>query len=184
MRKLLLTRKSECVQPIRKLIAKQKHRTLVLWTIDCSARILPIFEKAYPKDKRPREAVKAAKDWAQGKIKMPVAKKAALASHKAATAIAEENPAACAAARAMGHVVGTVHVETHALGIVFYGLTAFVYAAKQKNATKVIAKELKWMYDRLLYWQKNITKVKIMWTPFLLRDDVPNKEALLMKKGK
>ena len=182
MKKLLVTRESACLQPIRELIEKQKHRTLVLWSIECAERVLPIFEGKYPQDKRPREAVEAAKAWACGKIKMPVAKKAAHAAHNAATAVAEENPAACAAARAMGHVVGTVHIETHAMGLVMYGITAFVYSAEKEEADYVIAKECKWLYGRLLYWEANIDKVDKTWASFLLNDDVPNKEKLLRQK--
>lgn len=182
MRKILVTRESPCIQPIRELIEKQKHRTIISWTIDCAERILPIFEKKYPKDKRPREALEAAEEWSRGKIKMPVAKKAAHAAHNAATAVAEKDPAACAAARAMGHVVGTVHVETHAIGVVMYGITAFVYSAEKKDADDVIAKECRWFYDRLLYWESNIDKENTAWASFLLDDDVPNKEKLLRQK--
>ncbi|MFA6888562.1 MAG: putative immunity protein, partial [Candidatus Woesearchaeota archaeon] len=161
---------------------KQKHKTLVLWTIECAKHVLPIFEQKYPLNKRPRKAVEAAKAWAQGKIKMPVAKKAALAAHNAATAVVEKDSAACAAARAMGHVVGTIHVETHAMGFVIYAITAFIYAAKQKNVDDVIAEECKWLYDRLLYWEAHIDKVDTTWAPFLLKDNVSNKEKLLRKK--
>ena len=45
MKKLLVTRESACLQPIRELIEKQKHRTLVSWTIECAEHILPIFEE-------------------------------------------------------------------------------------------------------------------------------------------
>ena len=176
-KKLLVTRESPCLQPIRELIEKQKHRTLVLWAIDCGEHILPVFE-----EKHPREAVEAAKAWARGTIKMPVAKKAAHAAHNAATAVAEIDPAGCAAARAMGHVVGTVHVETHAIGVVMYGVTAFVYAAEQENVDDVIARECGWFIDRLLYWEANIDKIEAKWASFLLRDDVPNKEKLLKQK--
>ncbi len=181
MKKLLFTRESPCLQPIRALIEKQKHRTLVLWAIDCAQRILPIFENRVPDDPRPRLAVHAARAWARGEIKMPIAKKAAHATHSAATAAADD-PAACAAARAIGHVVGTVHVETHAIGVPMYGLTAFVYAAKQQNADTSVAEEIQWMYDRLLYWEVNIDSVDTTWASFLLRDDVPNKERLLRQK--
>ncbi|PIU21641.1 MAG: hypothetical protein COT15_01205 [Candidatus Diapherotrites archaeon CG08_land_8_20_14_0_20_34_12] len=182
MKKLLVTRESACLQPLRELIEKQKHRTLVLWTIECANSILPIFEEKYPQDKRPREAIEAAKAWANGKIKMPIAKKAAHATHNAATAVAEEDPAACAAARAIGHVVGIIHVETHALGFVIYAITAFVYAARKKDADDVIAKKCKWLYDSLLYWEANIDKEKRIWASFLLNDNVPNKEKLARQK--
>lgn len=187
MKKLLFTRESPCLQPMRELIEGQKHRTLVLWTIDCAPRVLAIFEERHPKDGHPREALKAAKAWARGDIKMPLAKGAAHAAHNAATAVCEEDPAACAAARAMGHVVGTVHVETHAIGLVMYGLTAFVYDAKGKNADEnmdeVVGKECEWFYNRLLYWEANVDKADTPWAAFLLKDHVPNKERLLRQKS-
>ncbi len=201
MKKLLLTRESPEIQPLRELIEKQKHRTLVLWVIECAGHVLPIFEDKFPEDNRPREAVEVARAWMRGEIKMPVAKKAAHAAHNTATAVAE-NPAAEAAARTMGHVVGTVHVETHAIGVVMYGVTAFVYnamlnseglkgAVEQKNvadrknfvdAAAIIERECKWFYDQLLYWEANIDKIEHPWASFLLRDDVPNKEKLLREK--
>lgn len=180
MKKILYNRESPQLLPLRNLIEKQKHRTLVLWVIDCSERILAIFEDKYPEDNRPRKAVEAAKDWASGKIKMTVAKKAALESHNAATEV-QSDLAACAAARAMGHVVGTVHVETHAIGVVMYGMTAFYHHAKD-NKDKVILKECNLFLKRLLYWEKNIDKVNNQWAGFLLRDNVQNKEMLLRLK--
>lgn len=178
MKKILFSRDSECIAPIRELIEKQKHRTLVLWVFDCAQRILTIFEDIFPNDTRPREALNMAKSWARGYVKMPAAKKAIHAAHNAA-AEAQNNPAAQAAARAVAHAAATVHVETHALGIVFYGLTAFVY---KENNEAVVERELKWFYDRLLYWEENIDKTDMKWAPFLLRDDIPNKEKLLRQK--
>ena len=181
MKKLLVTRQSPCMQPIRALIEKQNHRTLVLWAMDCAERILSIFESRYPHDERPRQALEAANAWARGQIKMPIAKKCAHAAHNAATEVSED-AAACAAARAMGHVVGTVHVETHAIGVMMYGITAFAYEAGIKNADDVIAKECHWFYERLLYWEGNTDFEDTNWAHFLLRDDLPNKELLLRQK--
>ncbi len=110
MKKLLFTRESECLQPLRELIERQKHRTLAMWAADSAGPVLAIFEEKHPQDKRPREAVEAAKAWMRGEIKMPAAKKAIHAAHNAATEV-EDDPAACAAARAMGHAAATVHVE-------------------------------------------------------------------------
>ncbi len=185
MRKMIVTRESPVLEPLRTLIENQKHRTLVMWALDCAKGILPIFETKYPKDKRPREALRAAKLWARGDIKMPIAKKAAHASHNAATEVIEDSPAAGAAARAIGHVVGTVHVETHAIGVACYGITAFVYDFIDEEQDEVINRVLTCMYDRLTYWEKQIDimdKLKTKWAPFLLRDDVPNKEKLLREK--
>jgi hypothetical protein len=179
MRKLLFTRESPEIQPLRELIEKQTHRTLAMWVIDCAPRVLQIFESRHF-DPRPRQAVEAARAWMHGEIKMPIARRTALAAHNAATAV-EDDPAACAAARAMGHVVGTIHTETHALGLVFYGLTAFVRAADPMDADAVTSAQLQWLYDRLLYWQDNADKENTKWAPFLLREG-QNKEKLLREK--
>ena len=115
MKKLIVSRDDARLQPLKTLIEKLNRKTLIMWCFECTESVLPIFEEQYTQDKRPREAVELAKKWSQGKIKMPIAKKAALASHNAASEVEKENPAASAAARAMGHVVGTVHVKTHAI---------------------------------------------------------------------
>ena len=42
-------------------------RTQRLFACDCAARVLKIFEAKYPKDKRPREAIRVARAFANGK---------------------------------------------------------------------------------------------------------------------
>ncbi len=182
MRKILFSRESEAIQPLRELIEKQKHRTLVMWAFDCAPRVLEVFERQYPDEARPRQALETAKAWARGEVKMPVAKKAIHAAHNAATE-AEAFPAAQAAARAIGHGAATVHVETHALGLVFYGLTAFIYAEGMENYDAIVERECAVFYDRLLYWEAHIDELDTPWAAFLLRDDVPNKERLLREKN-
>ena len=41
------------------------ERAQRLFAADCAAHVLPIFEKAYPNDKRPREAINAARAYAR-----------------------------------------------------------------------------------------------------------------------
>jgi hypothetical protein len=36
---------------------------VVTFAADCAERVLPIFERAYPDDPRPREAIAAVRDW-------------------------------------------------------------------------------------------------------------------------
>lgn len=157
---------------------QQDHKTLVQWSIDVAPIFLTIFEQ-HSADSRPRQALEAATAWAYGQIKMPIAKKAAHATHNAATENAA-SLAAEAAARTMGHVVGTVHVETHAIGVAMYGLTAVFHNATENKEAEV-EKVLSHLYDRLLYWQANIASLHVDWAPFLLREQ-PNKEYLLYKK--
>lgn len=121
-----------------------------MWAIDCAEHILLIFENKYPKENLPREALFAAKAGGHGQIKIPIAKKAAHATYNVATAVAEKDPAVYAAARAMGHTVSTVHVEIHAIDVVVFGITAFVYSSKPEDVDYLVARECKWFYDRLL----------------------------------
>jgi len=36
---------------------KKDQKMLALWAADCAERVLPLFEKEYPKDPRPRKAI-------------------------------------------------------------------------------------------------------------------------------
>ncbi|MBU1093874.1 MAG: hypothetical protein KKH01_05380 [Firmicutes bacterium] len=181
MNKILFNRDSIELKEIRELIEKQSHRCLVLWVIDCAPRVISIFEKRYPNDLRPREAFNATILWSKGEIKMPVARRAALDAHKAASDV-NDDLAACAAAHAMGHVLGTVHVETHAMGLMMYGLTALVLNAPIKDRQKVIECETQIFYDRLKFWESETDKEERKWASFLLKNDVPNKEKILREK--
>ena len=178
-RKILFGRNSACIQPLRALIEEQTHRTLTAWALDCAAPYADFFEARQPGDARPREALRLACAWSRGEIKRPAAKRAILAAHAAASEAA--CPAAEAAARAAAHAASTVHVETHALGLAFYGLTALALEAGPQAADRAVENELARLYGRLLYWRDNIDAHPRPWAAFLLRD-APNKERLLHEK--
>lgn len=181
MKKILYNRQSPELEKIRTLIEKQNHRTLVLWVIDCAPKVLAIFEKKYQDDLRPRRALEATILWSKGEIKMPEARRAALASHQAAADVSHDL-AACAAAHAMGHVLGTVHVETHAMGLLMYGLTAFARQADDAMKDEIVSQEINWFYERLSYWELTEHQINRAWASFLLKNNVPNKEKQLREK--
>lgn len=127
---------------------KQDQRSLAVWAADCAERVLPFFEKVYPKDKRPREAIKVCRAWVRtGVFKMSDIRGASLAAHAAARKAKENSPARFAA-RAAGQAVTTVHVSQHALGGVYYALKA-VAAADPANAEVKTAKERNWQSRHL-----------------------------------
>lgn len=174
MKKLLFTKDSECIRPLRSSVEVQTHKTLILWAFDCAPRFIELFEEYYPDDTRPREAIDVARLWAKGEVKMPIAKKAILSAHDAATD-AEDIPAAQAAARAVGHAAATVHVGTHALGIVLYGLTALIYDEKPDDVDAFAVKECEWFLERLKFWETNYDRIDTTWAPFLMKEDIPSK---------
>jgi hypothetical protein len=129
------------VQQLMRLIETQSKQTLVNWCCAYALNVmLPVYQKHFPADRRPCEAVHAAKDWLDGKIKLPEAKKLILACHEAARE-AEKTPAAQAAARAIGQAASSIHTVTHALGIAFYGAMAVAYN-KVANKTQEVYNQL------------------------------------------
>lgn len=109
-----------------KKFTKSDQRALAVWAMGCAMRALPLFEDAYPKDKRPRKAIEACRAWVRtGAFSMNDIRKASLDSHAAARkAKGKGNDAACFAARAAGQAVATAHVPQHAYGASYYGLKA------------------------------------------------------------
>ena len=116
-----------CVE-LRNLIDTQSKDTIRMWCLTYAEdKILPIFEKHCPGDDRPRNAVNAAHEYLDGKVKFPVVKNIILNECHAAARELDANPTAQAAARAVGQGSAVVHTLTHSLGIYFYGAAAVAY---------------------------------------------------------
>ena len=127
---------------------KQDQILMATWAADCAERVLPLFEKVYPEDDRPRSAIEACRTWVQtGVFRMAEIRGASLGAHAAARD-AKENDAACFAARAAGQAVATAHVPQHAYGAAYYALKA-VAAADPANAGVTVAAEWDWQAERL-----------------------------------
>ncbi len=127
LRKMLGKVDSPYILSLMRLIETQSKSTIANWCIGYTEHnILPICEKLYPEDKRPRNALNCARDWLDGKIKLPVARRIILDCHAAAREF-ETEPAAQASARAVGQAASVIHVVTHSLGMAFYGAAAIAY---------------------------------------------------------
>jgi hypothetical protein len=113
---------------LRNLIDTQSKDTIRKWCLNyAEKKILPIFEKYCPSDERPRNAIKAAHEYLDGKVKFPVVKNIILNECHAAARELENNPVAQAAARAVGQGSAVVHTLTHSLGLFFYAAAAVAY---------------------------------------------------------
>ncbi len=127
VRKMLGAADSPYIVSLMRFIETQSKKTLVDWGVGyAETHFLPVYEAVCVGDTRPREALQAARDWMAGLSKLPAAKEKILACHAAARE-AEANPAAQAAARAVGQAASIVHAPTHALGLAFYGAAALAY---------------------------------------------------------
>jgi hypothetical protein len=151
---------------IYKKYSREDQRSLASWAADCAERVLPLFERAYPKDDRPRNAIKVCRTWVRtGVFSMADIRGASLAAHAAARD-AKEDAAACFAARAAGQAVATPHVPQHAYGSAYYALKAIV-AIDPETAEVRVAKERSWQSRRL---------------PETLRDEIMER-LIIQKRG-
>ena len=128
LRKMLGAADSPYIVSLMRLIETQSKATIASWCMNyCEENILPIFEKHCPDDRRPRMAISAARDWFEGKKKLPEVKNIILNDCHAAARELENNPIAQAAARACGQAAACFHTPTHSLGLAFYGAAAIAY---------------------------------------------------------
>ena len=104
------------------LTERAGRRALVLWALSLAEEALPRLQALLPGETRPMDAVRLARQWSRGEVKMPVAKGAILACHT----VARENVSAEAAAlcHAVGQACAVVHARGHAMGFAVYELTA------------------------------------------------------------
>jgi hypothetical protein len=88
-------------------------RLSVILAVFFAEGVLPIFEKEFPEDKRPREAVEAAKAWIVNPCRETAYSAAAAAAYSADAAHAAAHAAHAAAAHA-AHAAVTHAAVTHA----------------------------------------------------------------------
>ena len=132
----------DCVA-LRELIDTQSKDTIRKWCLDyATEKVLPIFEKRCPGDARPRNAVDAASEYLDGKVKFPVVKNLILNECHAAARELDADPVAQAAARAVGQGSAVVHTLTHSLGLYFYAAAAIAYDRAGLEAAEEVYAEI------------------------------------------
>lgn len=178
--KILFSRESECLQPLLELISQQKHRVIVLWAFDCVSIPLQQLKAKYPQESRLQIAYDQCVLWAQGKIKMPIAKRAILDAHQAAKEMLD--PIDIALCHAVAQGLSSVHVETHAIGLPFYELSAIVLTHKEYD--EQVKEKVDFYIERMHYWNQHYQDEKRDWATFLMDDNRVNREFLLRHKEK
>ncbi|MFV0413627.1 MAG: putative immunity protein [Oscillospiraceae bacterium] len=137
LRKMLGHKNSPYIVPLMRLLETQSKETIARWCLGyAEAHILPIYEKEYPADVRPRSALAAARRWFAGSAKLPEVKRVILEECHAAARQAQSTPAAQAAARACGHM------PAHSLGLAFYGAAALAYSKAGFAQSPVVYEEI------------------------------------------
>ncbi|MEP7765077.1 putative immunity protein [Sanguibacter sp. 25GB23B1] len=84
-------------------------RAVVRFATDCAESLLPDFEAEAPEDSRPREALNAARAFAEGATRTNLQRKAAFAAHRAAQSVSAET--AQLAALACGDAAASAYLH-------------------------------------------------------------------------
>lgn len=144
-RKILFNHESVSILELLSHLEMQNHKVQVLWALDCAKEALDsaTFDHTYAQN-----CLDLCELWSMGKIKMPMARKSILQLHKFAATLSKDNEALC---RAVAHGCATLHVITHAKGLIFYELTSIVFANEDDFEEKVLNK-VKFYEAKLSYW--------------------------------
>ncbi|MER8114255.1 putative immunity protein [Streptomyces sp. NPDC094031] len=116
-------------------LTEDELREITGYAADCAGRVLHLFEQSLPADRRPREAVEAARAFADGGRRTQALRMSGFAAFRAAREPAP--PAAADAARAASHAAGAAflhpladaHQVKHILGAAAHAARARELAA-------------------------------------------------------
>lgn len=138
---------------LEKIIRLSDHKVLGVWAADVAKRVLPYFEKEFPCDRRPRQALDYIRNWVKnGVLKMSEVRKASLDAHAAARSADVDSPARFAA-RACGQAAAVAHVATHASGPIYYTIKCLQAAGIPESEIK---NEITWAHRHLLNLSKKV----------------------------
>jgi Imm-5 like putative immunity protein len=122
------------------------HRLLAIWAADCAEHVLHHFERARPKDDRPRRAIDLGRAWTRGVIPWGEARTAAGHANAAARDL---RGAARHAAYAAGQAAAVGHVAAHELGAAAYAIRAARAAAPEGESELAGRLECQWQRAQL-----------------------------------
>lgn len=162
---ILFSKASLLLADLYQLIKNANRRALILWALELAEETVQQLEVKYPEDIRPREAVEAARAWAAGEVKMPIAKRAILNCHAMAKELS--SPADIARCHAIGQACSVVHTEGHALGYPMYELTAIVWESGLDHCRDAVESRVQHYTNRLLYWIEFEKTHQTTWAKFL-----------------
>lgn len=166
--KILFAKDSEYLQDLVLLFQEQNHKVMVLWAFDFAAETIEKLREKYPDEKRPQEALEAAREWAAGKIKMRLAQQKILSCHAFAKEIdCKEDIAMC---HAIGQACAVVHTAGHAIGFPIYDLTSIIYKYGIDTCSKMVEARKQEYIDRLFYWNNHLSEHKGEWAKFMESD--------------
>ena len=164
---VLFAKDSEFLQDLAMLFREQDHRVMVLWALELAAESVAELEEKYPDETRPREALEAARAWAEGKIKMRLAQRKILNCHAFTKEL--DSKVDIALCHAVGQACAVVHTAGHAMGYPMYELSAIVYRLGIENCREAVEWRKQEYIQKLLYWREHVGDYEGSWADFMLK---------------
>lgn len=166
--KILFSKEDEFLKPLMQLINQSTKKVAVEFSLEMADRCVDRFNLQFPHEKRPENTVNLSRQWAHGLIKMSKAKQAILACHQLAKEI--EDQSMIALLHAIGQGCSSVHVKSHATGLIVYELSSIVFDHGIDAFKNPVMDKINEYTKRLLYWNKNIDTVNHPWASFLQKE--------------
>ena len=172
--RLLFNRNSACLQPLLADFRRESRRALVCWALARAESPVALLASRYPKDGRPMDALRLSRLWAEGKIKMPLARQAILQVHAMAREVS--SPADEALCHAVGQGCAAVHAEDHAIGLALYELTAIVLDRGLDQCEAAVEARIAAYAACLADSRREAADPGRPWADFLAKSHGPNRE--------
>jgi hypothetical protein len=118
-------------------LSEADRRELIVWTVSCAERLLPLFEVQRPDDSRLREPLTGALAFSRGEVSIGAARTLAVACRAAARDV--EDAPATAVARACGQTVAVAHMAGHSRNVPTY--TAMALAGNRDSSDRELSRQ-------------------------------------------
>lgn len=126
-RKMLGDFDAPYIRSLMELIETQSRPTIASWCVDYArARLLPLWERDFPADTRPADALQAARAYLNGVVKLAKVKER-IAGCRSAAREAEGFPIAQGAARTIDASASAAHNPASSLSLALYGALTLAY---------------------------------------------------------
>ena len=163
--RILFAKDDALLHPLAELLQRESRRTVTLWALDLAEEVAAQLSQAHPGEARPENAVHAARAWAAGVIRMPLARQASLRCHALVRELTA--PGDIARCHAVAQGCSVVHTTGHAMGLPVYELTAVVRERGLENCREAVERRIREYADRLLYWERHPEEYSGPWAAFL-----------------
>ena len=164
-RMVLFEANDPCLLELSDLLGQSDRKTITLWALSLCEETKDYLKRKYPMDQSVEKAYLLTKNWAQGRIKMPAARKAILTCHGAAKEISSLEDMALY--HALGQGLSVVHTVKHAMGYPIYELTAMVRRYGLEESVPYIRERTSFYVELLLALRQRKEDSFITWASFI-----------------